>query len=246
MPCSSLTLAQKAKRLAALILVIGALALVGVVGTFAVAWMLAACNIAERGNVWDNSTLFLEPSRGWIVASGQCTGYAYVDVDLVSVVDGLPTGVLPAWTSVHLEYESSGGRATYQGLAVEECEIISMHESAFGWPLPCLSYTRVSYNSWCTDVDLHQIAVYSDNVHLEFPARPLLLNFAVDAVVFAAVASLPVCGCLAVRKVRREHRRQRGHCVWCGYDLKGKSEGRCPECGKERLEAIPNLIDEQK
>jgi hypothetical protein len=31
--------------------------------------------------------------------------------------------------------------------------------------------------------------------------------------------------------VRRQWRRWRGACVWCGYDLWGNRSGRCPECG---------------
>ncbi len=29
----------------------------------------------------------------------------------------------------------------------------------------------------------------------------------------------------------RDHRRPKGHCQNCGYDLTGNVSGRCPECG---------------
>ena len=33
---------------------------------------------------------------------------------------------------------------------------------------------------------------------------------------------------------RRHRRRKKGLCLQCGYDLRGKTSGICPECGRER------------
>ena len=33
---------------------------------------------------------------------------------------------------------------------------------------------------------------------------------------------------------------RRGHCVYCGYDLKDNTAGRCPECGKEVVWRLTN------
>lgn len=35
--------------------------------------------------------------------------------------------------------------------------------------------------------------------------------------------------------LRRWHRRRKGLCVRCGYDLRGNVSGVCPECGKETM-----------
>jgi len=48
-------------------------------------------------------------------------------------------------------------------------------------------------------------------------------------VAFLVLLFAAVCAPLA----RRLHRRKRGLCVACGYNLKGLPEPRCPECGRE-------------
>jgi hypothetical protein len=45
-------------------------------------------------------------------------------------------------------------------------------------------------------------------------------------VIYPAVA-------LARGPIRRWHRRRRGSCVACGYNLTGNVSGVCPECGAE-------------
>ncbi len=60
------------------------------------------------------------------------------------------------------------------------------------------------------------------------PLRPIFPGFAINTVVYAVILwmlwSSPF-------KVRRMIRNKRGRCIKCGYDLRGTSEGGCPECG---------------
>lgn len=50
----------------------------------------------------------------------------------------------------------------------------------------------------------------------------------------AAVPSVVLVVWLSYCVVRRTLRKKHGMCVWCGYDLRGSSGGRCSECGRER------------
>lgn len=46
-------------------------------------------------------------------------------------------------------------------------------------------------------------------------------------------SSVPLLGFFAVLLLIwwRDRPFRRGHCQWCGYDLRGNMSGRCPECG---------------
>jgi hypothetical protein len=48
-----------------------------------------------------------------------------------------------------------------------------------------------------------------------------------------ALAAYPIVS-LIRGPVRRHHRRRRGLCVRCGYNLAGNTTGVCPECGAQR------------
>ena len=62
------------------------------------------------------------------------------------------------------------------------------------------------------------------------PLRPIWPGFAINTIFYAAIVWLLS---LLPFKVRRLVRRNRGHCLKCGYDLRGTSGGVCPECGVE-------------
>ena len=48
----------------------------------------------------------------------------------------------------------------------------------------------------------------------------------------AALAVIYPSAALAVGPLRRRRRRKRNQCVQCGYNLRGLTERRCPECGR--------------
>ncbi len=62
------------------------------------------------------------------------------------------------------------------------------------------------------------------------PIHPVYFGFAINTVFYAATLWLAIPGSFALRRFVR---RKRGHCIKCGYDLRGASggEGVCPECG---------------
>ncbi len=62
------------------------------------------------------------------------------------------------------------------------------------------------------------------------PLRPLWPGFAINTIFYAAILWLLAFGPFAVRRVVR---RKRGHCIKCGYDLRGTEQEVCPECGVE-------------
>jgi hypothetical protein len=64
-----------------------------------------------------------------------------------------------------------------------------------------------------------------------FSAQPLWRGLALNTLLYAGLVWAVWFG---PGVVRRRRRRRRGLCVRCGYDLKGLSDGACPECGAER------------
>jgi hypothetical protein len=61
-----------------------------------------------------------------------------------------------------------------------------------------------------------------------FPLRPIPIGAAINTLLYAALLALVW---LALGAKRRFHRRRRGRCVHCGYDLKHDYASGCLECG---------------
>ncbi len=66
------------------------------------------------------------------------------------------------------------------------------------------------------------------------PYRPIWPGFASNTFFYAAILWLP----FAPLQLRRYVRAKRGHCLECGYDLRGDFATGCPECGWRR-EDVP-------
>ena len=65
------------------------------------------------------------------------------------------------------------------------------------------------------------------------PLAPIWPGFAINTVFYAAILWLLT---LSPFTARRMIRRKRGHCLKCGYDLRGDYSAGCPECGWRREE----------
>ena len=68
-----------------------------------------------------------------------------------------------------------------------------------------------------------------DNV-VVFPFYPIWPGFAANTIFYSAALWMLPLGPLAIRRLIR---RKRGHCINCGYDLRGVEHEVCPECGVE-------------
>ncbi len=60
------------------------------------------------------------------------------------------------------------------------------------------------------------------------PIHPIYFGFAINTVFYAVILSLLTLGPFTLRRLIR---RKRGHCINCGYDLRGAEHEVCPECG---------------
>jgi hypothetical protein len=75
-------------------------------------------------------------------------------------------------------------------------------------------------------------------ISLRLPLRPIWPGFAINTIFYAAVLWIVFAIPGGVKRFRR---RRRGHCIHCGYDLRGQpppeagQSTKCPECGKVRL-----------
>ena len=65
------------------------------------------------------------------------------------------------------------------------------------------------------------------------PREILWVGFAINTTFYAAMLWLLTLGPFTMRRIIR---RKRGHCINCGYDLRGDFSVGCPECGWQRKE----------
>ena len=56
-------------------------------------------------------------------------------------------------------------------------------------------------------------------------------GFLINTLLYACI---PLAILFGPRQIRRLSRRRRGACLRCGYDLRGLTDGLCPECGSGR------------
>ena len=60
------------------------------------------------------------------------------------------------------------------------------------------------------------------------PYRPIWPEIAINTIFYATILWLLTLGPFTTRRIMRH---KCGHCIKCGYDLRGDSDGGCPECG---------------
>jgi len=148
----------------------------------------------------------------------------------------------PLWSEVGPTPVASQQIETWWGPPIIEC--------ARGWPCLALA-NRIDLQRNAT-TRKHRITKVGSGIPLEthhwppqkpgmawstgpiperaiLPYRPIWPGFAINTVSYAAILWLP----FAPFVLRRSIRRKRGHCIKCGYDLRGTpgGGGACPECG---------------
>ncbi len=92
----------------------------------------------------------------------------------------------------------------------------------YGWPLVVLT------NEWPIEPWMVITpSAYDDELQSLTPIWP---GFAINTIFYAV---LVWCVTLGPFTARRFIRNKRGHCIKCGYDLRGAEHEVCPECGVE-------------
>ena len=123
-------------------------------------------------------------------------------------------------------------------------ELVSYDEYASGWPAYSLRFFgpfyvipagsgNVSYDSRMTGY-FHFTLPYKmveRGYGSDLPFLPIWPGFAINTVFYAAVLWLLTLGPITARRMIRK---KRGHCIKCGYDLRGDFSAGCPECGWRR------------
>ncbi len=195
--------------------------LLGAIVNVGVAWGLARFYPATFDRT--KSSLSAE-ARGWASDKG-------VPDPVISPYNGL--GI--HWVVVHKQVATtmlSGGVEEpvygYAGMKVDA-----------GWP-----FVAMYEQSWIDDTasSLYR-RIYRTAVGLQsettraapavaplrpLPLYPALPGFLINTIFYAAILWLLALGPFTARRVIR---RKRGHCIKCGYDLRGDLDGGCSECG---------------
>ena len=107
--------------------------------------------------------------------------------------------------------------------AIGRIEVVySPAEIVHGWPLLALTSEWPEHGG-TTSTAIH----YGDEV---LPMAPIWPGFAINTIFYGAILWLLILGPVALRRhIRHKH----GHCVNCGYDLRGAEHEACPECGAD-------------
>ena len=125
------------------------------------------------------------------------------------------------------------------GVIEVPCRSPFLARTRAGWPLPALhgeqragliSSGRVLTWQYGTAVPFPTFGKPSTSDAI-LPLRPLWPGFAINTAFYAAILWLLA---LLPFTARRMIRHNRGHCLKCGYDLRGDFSGGCPECGWQR------------
>jgi len=153
-------------------------------------------------------------------------------------------GTMSVYSNAELLYEPRGGSEVAPSWSraataptMEDVDVkLHLVEHAHGWPM--LSHLRSStlwpgggrgYAGWLITVPGPSRDAGTRLRTL--PLAPVWPGFAINTIFYAALLWMLW---LSPFVVRRLIRRKRGHCIKCGYDLRGTSGGGCPECGWEQ------------
>jgi len=132
------------------------------------------------------------------------------------------------------EPEEADLLAALRGVRLSRDELlVSLGVTRFGWPCHALSSTSIASIS-----DAGVTVRYPGTLTLPvrgsgmgpamLPLVPLWSGFALNALFWGAVWTLPMFGIAAlIARLRRKAE----HCAACKYDLRGLATAYCPECG---------------
>ncbi|UCD74913.1 MAG: hypothetical protein JSV91_14140 [Phycisphaerales bacterium] len=206
--------------------------LLGAVVNVAVAWWCTSRIDLEFGDRWtiDSDTLRwlkdLEPRVSWYEEPRHKSDRRHMIP---------PYGrMYRSWGHRRIEY--AGPPYSDYGFGVTRIVQVTC-----GWPLYALECEVVrgvdNENLWYTRAGIGP-GIIDPARSVVLPFRPVWPGFAVNTAFHAVILWPLVLGLVAlIRRLRRRGRARRGHCLRCGYDLRGKYDAGCPECGWGREEA---------
>ncbi len=143
-------------------------------------------------------------------------------------------------------YEVMAGRIDFANASAPPGWLKGIYkEWRVGWPLPCLArHTWLSFGKnipsgygFATGqeerglVVLPQNGMFAGFRQRRLPIEPVWPGLILNTLFYAVFLWLLWSAPFAARRIIR---RKRGHCLNCAYDLRGDSEGGCPECGWRR------------
>jgi len=210
-------------------LMLGSSVVLGAITTIALAWACAAwVNPARVASTFTTQTTSANTLMG--VATQSRFGHTRVNrATLVNFVRDPDTGAV----------ESIGIRA----------DATARSEDFTGWPcrsMVCINEGEITLQLNGAQMQtrltgtpgrlgLLQLSPWPGGMSCwrALPARPVLVGFAIDTSIYAAIWAGLLIGFGSLRRARR---RQAGLCAHCGYDLRGgrpigEATQICPECG---------------
>jgi hypothetical protein len=113
-------------------------------------------------------------------------------------------------------------------------------EEAFGWPMPAMMsrIDRTPSGGFHVVSGINLKRGANVNRPMYLPTRPIWSGIVINAMVFApawwVALALLVLSARLLRRIPGFVRKRRGRCPTCGYDLRGKLEDGCSECGWRR------------
>ncbi len=216
--------------------------LLGAVVNVAVAWGCAAwVDNGPSGMSSKIATTRTPQGYIWLVRNGSARGAERVlsgrvldNIEFSLPGEGnWPPDLIPSWSTISHEIDPAGPKtADFQV------------QDARGWPM--LSMRCTFLRDWAS-VGLRSRSEVVGGLELPprtwtggdsyysnaraLPYIPIPLGFVVDTLFYALFLWLLTLGPFTARRLIR---RKRGHCIKCGYDLRGDFSAGCPECGWRR------------
>ena len=210
--------------------------LLGAIVNVGVAWWLAMS--VDVGLIRSSGGIVVSSDETVSVSEGYSFGASLVRVhrsrnDWVKeseIIGGDPHELLPGWGDLELvpSEDYSKGRMSFDDQKL----------NSYGVPMLAMWYryrTHLAPSVTYTVRGGIRVASYriggpSGEPGI-LPIRLIWPGFAINTIFYAAILWLLTLGPFTARRMIR---RKRGHCIKCGYDLRGDVSSGCPECGWQR------------
>ena len=195
----------------------------------------------RRPNTVDDDLLAWLEERQWVITEdqivtfGDLTTFGYYRRELFVLSrsrfppegpGGFSGGLYPA---EFLRHTSAG----WPLLSLDGEEWIASYEVRWEWMKDGSAWNTEPYDTkWVryVEVPVDQYGLGLMPMPRPIPFRPVWPGYAINTIFYAAILWMLTLGPSTARRIIR---RKRGHCIKCGYDLRGAGHEVCPECGVE-------------